>query len=294
MIATARRDETSTDRHRVEFVMGMAVSIDIRDPDVPGSALDGVVRWLHHVDRTYSPYLDDSVISALGRGELTLEAVDQDMHDVLRRCEELRVASDGIFDVFRIPAPNGTWLDPSGYVKGWAIERAAQMLDRAGCSNFCINAGGDIAARGNPRPGQPWLIGIRHPDRPDAVAAVVHATGRFAVATSATYERGAHIIDPRTGQPVTTLASATVVGPDLSAADAYATILFVMGIDGLGWIAEQPHYDAYVIDHDGETSWTTGFDRYRRDRTASVRLESALLRSCRAKSSLRKSMVNAR
>ena len=182
---------------------------------------------------------------------------------MLRECEILRRDSGGVFDVFAVPAPNGTRFDPSGIVKGWAIEHSAAILERHGCGNFCINAGGDIAVRGHPARGEPWRVGIRHPEQAHAVAAVVHASGHLAIATSATYERGAHIVDPRTGQPTTGLASATVVGPDLTFADAYATIVFVMGIDGLDWIAHHPDYDAYIITHDDTTHWTPGFNRYR-------------------------------
>jgi len=250
-------------RHHVEFVMGMAVSIDIRDVDVPETAVDDVVAWLHHVDATFSTYLEDTPISALGRGEIDLEAAGDEIRTVLRQCEDLRIESSGVFDVFEVPAPNGTRLDPSGFVKGWSIEHAATMLEQHGCLNFCINAGGDIAIRGNPAPGEPWRIGIRHPDRADALATVLVASHQLGIATSATYERGAHIVDPRTGRPVTDIASASVVGPDLTLADAYATILFVMGVDGLDWIAAHDGYDAYVITHDDTTRWTEGFQRYR-------------------------------
>ncbi len=250
-------------RHHVEFVMGMAVSIDIRDVDVPETAVDDVVTWLHHVDATFSTYLEDTPISALGRGEIDLDGAGDEIRTVLRRCEELRIESGGVFDVFEVPAPNGTRLDPSGFVKGWSVEHAAAILERHGCHNFCINAGGDIAIRGNPEGDQPWRVGIRHPDRPDALAAVLLASERLGVATSATYERGAHILDPRTGQPVTDIASATVVGPDLTLADAYATILFVMGVDGLEWVAAHDGYEAYVITHDDTTHWTEGFQQYR-------------------------------
>jgi thiamine biosynthesis lipoprotein len=64
-------------------------------------------------------------------------------------------------------------------------------------------------------------------------------------------------------QPTTRLASATVIGPDLSVADAYATAVFVMGVDGLEWIEEQPGYDAYLITHEGQTHWSSDFDRSR-------------------------------
>ena len=65
---------------------------------------------------------------------------------------------------------------------------------------------------------------------------VLDVVGPAAVATSATYERGAHIVDPRTGQPTTDLASVTVVGPDLTIVDAFATAIFVMGLPGLQWL----------------------------------------------------------
>ncbi len=243
--------------------MGMAVTIDVRDPDVPIAAIDDVVNWLHHVDATFSTHKPESPISAIGRGELGLDDTSEEIRGVLRQCEILRRDSGGVFDVFAVPAPNGTRFDPSGIVKGWSIERSAEILEQHGCANFCVNAGGDIAIRGNPSPGQPWRVGIRHPQQAHAVAAVVHAGRRLAVATSATYERGAHIVDPRTGQPTTGLASATVVGPDLTFADAYATIVFVMGMDGLEWVDHHPEYDAYIITHDDTTHWTPGFDRYR-------------------------------
>ena len=251
--------------HHVEFVMGMAVSIDIRDPDAPSEAMAEVVAWLHHVDATFSTYIDDSPISRLGRGELDLDDATDEVRDVLRLCEEMRIDTDGAFDIFEVPAPNGTTLDPSGLVKGWSIELAARILERSGCANFCINAGGDIAIRGRPVAGELWRIGIRHPDQIDQLATVVTARGPLAVATSATYERGAHIFDPRTHQPTTELASVTVVGPDLTVADAYATAVFVKGLDGLDWISGRPDYDAYAITHDAITTWTPGFERYRRD-----------------------------
>ena len=259
--APGRQDRDGT--HHVEFVMGMAVSIDIRDSEVPVDAIAEVIAWLHHVDATFSTYIDDSPISRLGRGELDLDDATDEVRDVLRLCEDMRLDTGGAFDIFEVPAPNGTTLDPSGLVKGWSIELAAGILERSGCANFCINAGGDIAIRGRPMAGEPWRVGIRHPDRIDQLATVVTAEGPLAIATSATYERGAHIIDPRTRQPTTELASVTVVGPDLTVADAYATAIFVMGLDGLDWISERPGYDAYAITHDAITTWTPGFVRYR-------------------------------
>ena len=145
------------------------------------------------------------------------------------------------------------------------MERAAALLEANGCRNFCLNAGGDVVLRGEPEAGRAWRIGIRHPNHAEALALVVQSHGSLAIATSATYERGEHIVDPRTGLKPLSLASATVVGPDLTLADAYATAAFVMGLDVLEWIADFAGYDAYVITRTGSTHWTPGFNKYRLD-----------------------------
>lgn len=242
--------------HHVEPVMGMAVSIDVRD-DIAPSALDEVVAWLHHVDATFSTHRLDTPISRIGRGELSVDDVTDEVTEVLLLCEELFDDTGGAFDAWSVPAPNGTRFDPSGVVKGWAIERAAWILERHGAANLCINGGGDVVVRGHVRGDEAWRIGIRHPTEPTMSAAVVHGSGRLAVATSATYERGAHIIDPATGEPTADLASVTIIGPDLTRVDAFATAVFVMGLDGLLWLMDaHPDHAAFVITHDARTVWT--------------------------------------
>jgi len=255
--------------HHVEDVMGTAVSFDVRDGTTDRRGIDDqglreAIAWLHHVDQTYSPYIDDSPISQLGRAEITLDDVDDEVADVLLMCEHLNDDTNGAFDAFAIPAPNGTMLDPSGFVKGWSIERAAEILEAHGHTDFTINAGGDIAVRGLAAPGTPWTVGIRHPDDRGLLAMALDVSGPAAVATSATYERGAHIFDPRNGQPTTELASVTVVGPSLTWVDAYATVLFVMGLEGLAWLARHPEYDAMAITRDDTVITTPGFDAWRR------------------------------
>jgi thiamine biosynthesis lipoprotein len=251
-------------QHHIEFVMGMAVSIDIRDDVVSSDAIDEVVRWLHHVDATFSTYQPGSPISRLGTGAATLDEMSPEVMGVLALCEELYDDTGGAFNAFVVPAPNGSHLDPSGVVKGWAIERCADILERHGAANFCINAGGDVAVRGHARPDEPWRIGIRHPDSPTRSAAVVAGAHRLGIATSATYERGAHIIDPATGEPTADLASVTIVGPDLTYADAYATAVFVMGPEGLNWLAEHhPDYAGFLITRDDTALSTSNFAAHR-------------------------------
>ena len=246
--------------HHLEHVMGTAVGFDIRDA-AGADGLDAAVAWLHHVDETFSTYRLESPISRLGRGELGLDGVSEEVRSVLLLCERLRHETNGAFDALAVPAPNGTNLDPSGVVKGWAIERAAEILERHGHTGFLINGGGDIAVRGLAAPGRPWTIGVRHPHDAGAVVATIEASGPFAVATSGTYERGAHIIDPFNGLPIADLASVTVTGPDLTFADAYATAVFVMGEVGLEWLAERPGYAGCVITHDGDMRTTANWPR---------------------------------
>ena len=255
----------------VEQVMGMPVSIDIRDEHGPAgrAAIDEVVAWLHLVDDKWSTYRDDSGITRFARGQLRTEDLPEDMDRILDDCEALRIETAGAFDI-HIPAPNGTMLEPSGYIKGWAIERAAELIELVGGRNFCINAGGDVVMRGEAAPSTPWSVGIRHPDYVDQFADVLQFTGAWAVATSATYERGNHIVDPRTGRPANEVRSATVVGPDLTRVDVYATTLFVTGLDGLALLLDQPGYDAFLITHNNECISTPGFDQHRLAQSASA------------------------
>jgi FAD:protein FMN transferase len=243
--------------HHVEAVMGTTVSIDLRDDTDGTAAIDEVVAWLHHVDETFSPYKATSEVSRYGLGELTLGELSPEVLDVLGLCEQVHETTGGAFDITRVPSPNGSTFDPSGLVKGWSIEHAAAIVERHGGANFCLNGGGDMVVRGNVDDGEPWSIGIRHPDHADQFADVLRVTGPIAIATSASYERGAHIIDPRIGAAATELASVTVVGPDLTFVDAYATALYVLGEPGLALITAQPGYGAYVVRRDGTATSTS-------------------------------------
>jgi thiamine biosynthesis lipoprotein len=238
-------------RH-VEPCMGTVFSFDLRDPDIPPAALGEAVAWLHWVDATFSLYRAGSDISRLGRGDIRVAACAPEVQEILDLCERLREATGGYFSAYA----SGV-LDPSGVVKGWAVERAAGMLRAAGSRNHSVNGGGDLQLAGGPEPGRRWRVGIADPLRPGTVATVI--AGRdMAVATSGTGERGAHIIDPRTGLPAGGLASITVVGPRLTMVDAYATAAFAMGDAARDWIEALPGHEAYAVTADGRTWATSG------------------------------------
>jgi len=242
---------------RVEAVMGTIVSIDVRDPD-PGTpaivaATDAAVAWLHDVDARFSPFRETSEIRRLDRGTLALDDCHQDVRRVLRACEGLRRATDGAFDA-RGHRP-GDGLDPSGYVKGWAVDESAELLVAAGARSFAVNAGGDVLVRGEPEPGRAWRVGVRDPRDAARVAAVL-ALRDAAVATSGLYERGGHIHDPRSGATPDAFASIAVVGPRLAVADAFATAAFAMGSPGPAWVASRPGFGVLAIDAVGVGHWS--------------------------------------
>ena len=234
-------------RH-VEHCMGTVFSIDVRAPGVERQAVDSVVEWLHWVDATFSTYKRSSQISRLARGELAVHDCAPEVAMILQRCGDLTAQTRGYFSAYR----DGR-LDPSGLVKGWAIQRASELLTERGSRNHCVNGGGDVQCAGNPRPGQLWRVGVADPRQAGHLIGV--ATGQnFAVATSGSAERGDHILDPKRQCSPTELASVTVVGRHLADVDAYATAAFAMGHDATDWIGSLANCQALIVFADG-TQW---------------------------------------
>jgi thiamine biosynthesis lipoprotein len=242
-------------RREVRHIMGTPVGIDLRD--AREIDVEPAFEWLRYVDATFSTYRDDSDISRLERGEINLAECRPEVDEVLTQCMVLGHETRGYFTV----RPAGR-LDPSGLVKGWAVAGAAERLAAEGAENFCINAGGDIVARGRPGPDRLWRVGIRHPEDVGRLAAVL-ALEDQAVATSGEYEQRNHIADPRTGRRPTGLLSVTVVGPDLALADAYATAAFAMGTDGPAWTTTLTGYEAMCITSGHRVLQTPGLSRHR-------------------------------
>jgi FAD:protein FMN transferase len=238
--------------------MGMPIVLDERD-ELDDATIEAVWDELRRADALFSTYKDDSEISRLNRGELALADAHPDVREVLARCEELRVITDGYFDAGRVLESG---VDPSGLVKGWAVDRAGDLLDKTGARNYSLNAGGDIRLRGAPLPEPRWRVGIQHPRVRDKIAAVVEGND-VAVATSGAYARGEHVVDPHTGRPPAGVLSVTIVGPELATADAYATAAFAMGEAGPEWTASLGLYEAMTILADDRVLLTPGFPSVR-------------------------------
>ncbi|WP_327072278.1 FAD:protein FMN transferase [Kitasatospora purpeofusca] len=242
-------------RH-AEHVMGTVFSVTVRDPGPrTGPALERAVARLHEIDALFSPYREDSAVSRLDRGEVTVGQCHPDVAEVLARCRETAAQTGGWFTAH----PAGR-LDPSGWVKGWAVDEVCRALCAAGSREHCVSGGGDVRTTGGP-----WRIGVANPLLPGTLAAVLTGTG-LAVATSGTAERGAHIMDPFTGRPAVALASLTLVGDPgtgLARTDAWATAVFAMGPErGLAWAEQQAGIEALAVLPDGRRLRTGGLSRH--------------------------------
>ena len=240
---------------RVEHVMGMPIVIDIRDQGAACGLLDRAFDEFRTIDERFSTYKDDSEITRINRGDLAIDDAHPDVHDVLARCDALRVETRGFFDVRAI---SSSAIDPSGLVKGWAVDRVGELLGEAGMRDFAINAGGDVIVRGRGLPDGCWRVGIQHPTIGDKIAKVVVAND-LAIATSGAYARGDHVVNPHTRRPPGGVLSVTVTGPVLAIADAYATAAFAMGTNGPAWTARLRGYEAITILADERVLSTPGF-----------------------------------
>lgn len=155
-------------------------------------------------------------------------------------------------------------LDLGAVAKGLAIDLAAQEL--AAYADFVVEAGGDMVARGRNDSGEPWRVGIRHPDDPTVLIDAIEVSGA-AVCTSGGYERvrergaGHHILEPRTGRSPAETRSVTVVEDTAMAADAMATAAFVLGpVAGRAFL-ERHDAEGLFISPSGRHAATAGWRR---------------------------------
>lgn len=244
---------------RTVETMGTVVSFRVRS----GAGADQSVAiglasaraTLLRADAVFSTWKSESPMSRLRRDEITVGDTAAEVAEVLERCALARRLTGGWFDPWA--APGG--VDPTGLVKGWATQRALDVLIAAGVEAAIVNAGGDAALWGTREGGALWRMGIQNPFDRTTVACVAEPVA--AIATSGCYARGAHIFDPFSGRAASAAASATVTGPELDLADAMATALVAGGEAALQHVASVPGYEALIIGHDGRFTTTTGFPK---------------------------------
>ena len=217
-------------------------------------AFNEAEKFIYHVDELFSTYKENSIISQLKREEIEISSCSHEVQEVWALCKKAMELTGGAFN---------PWLkgfDPSGLVKGWAAQKCGEIFEKYGVENSLVNAAGDLALRGGLlKDGEvmPWEIGIRNPEIKDEIVESFKInTG--AIATSGSYEKGAHIYDPFTNLIAIGARSATVIGPDAAIADALATALMVAGKDGALWFnkPELKSYSIFVIDRNSNQSWS--------------------------------------
>lgn len=239
----------------VEMIMGMPISIHVKaaDPSRPeiASAAHNAFATLHKVDDLFSMWRGDSELRRLQVGDIAAGDCHPWQAEILELALRAEGITDGLFSAWHATGGRGrAAYDPTGIVKGWAVERAAELLRVVPRISFCHSAGGDlVVGTGTGMTGiaPAWLIGIESPYAAGTYAASVEVT-TGAVATSGSAARGAHVIDPRTGVPIARPGSATVVGPDLTWADVWATAAYVDPVGASRLLRERaPGYSLTVL-----------------------------------------------
>ena len=220
-------------------VWGTIVDVDIASSVVSEDGLNQgmqqVIDLCKQIDSDFSTYIDTSWITRLRTNQIEISSCPLSVQEVWELCLQAKHLTDGAFDPWAVEGG----FDPSGLVKGWAADKCADLLLSLGIAHVQVNAAGDLSLRGGFYDGvvKPWRIGVVNPENR---AEVVETFEIFdgAIATSGTYERGAHINDPYTGLIAIGAQSATVVGPLGWLCDALATALMVAGTDGAKYFAQ--------------------------------------------------------
>jgi len=226
--------------------MGTAVSVHIDDvvpQEIADDAWESVGVFLRDIEDRFSTFLPTSEISRINKGELHVLDASPDVVEVLDACTWLEHLSDGVFNARR---PDGS-IDPAGFVKGWAAERAARLLAEAGLKNYYLRIGGDIQSHGTQATGDKWRVGIVDPHDATRIHSYVDIPENWAIATSGVAERGQHIWGKDSQPTNSQFSSMTVIGPHLMWADAFATIAYALGDAGIDWVEKFPDYTAFTL-----------------------------------------------
>lgn len=248
--------------------MGTAFVFKIRDEYQP-ETLAAAVEKLHEADRIFSLYKPESPLSQLSRGETTVAKCPPVVDFIWNECEKWEKLTDGWFS----PFTREHTFDPSGLVKTWAAQEAANVLLAAGVKDFTMNAGGDILISDAASDPVDWRIGISKPvsiaDENAGVFTVLDLKGtRFrAVASSGHAERGDHIWNPKNGDWASReVSQVTVIAADIVTADVWATASYAMGTGAIERVIA--YNRAHLNDHiqlimqlpDGDVLGTTGVE----------------------------------
>lgn len=290
--AFATRNPVADLVHRSTFAMGTPIRLSLLQSEFTSQAANGAFRRLQDVDGLLTVHNASSALMQVNAGQAV---AGTELSDVAKAALHFGSLSEGAMDVTVLPAmrrlgfipgtsagglidyaqldvsgrtvrmrTSGVGADFGGIAKGYGVDQAVTAARSAGATAALIDAGGDLFALGRPEEDRPWKVGIRHPERANDLVATLEVENE-AVATSGIYmqkrmvngKEVSHLIDPRTGQPVSHVVSATIVARDTMTADALATAVSVADRNqGQHLIESQPGVEAFLIYADG-TSFTS-------------------------------------
>ncbi len=283
----------------------VSLEIDTQDELKGQRCATQVFDEFQRIEQLMSPYIPSSEISRINNeAGNTVVAVSPELFKLLQTSIQFSELSDGAFDIsfasigylydYRkhiqpdaahikqsLPGVNyrnielkdntihfsqpGMRIDLGGIAKGYAVDRAIDLLQQCGIQSGIVTAGGDSRIIGD-KNGRPWIIGIQHPRNKQAYALRIPLSNT-AISTSGDYERYFltnderihHIINPRTGRSAKKSWSASVIGPDATTTDALSTTLFILGAEkGIKLINTMQNLDAIIIDDKGKINYSSG------------------------------------
>ncbi len=265
------------------FLMDTFVHIEIRDKLTWAGrkwAAARAIRRMKELEDSFNYFQSGSEIAKINRLKINEKFVlTNEMFKVLNFSRKIRRKTGGAFNITATPfkiSENGWVLDKTkktirlkkkgikinlgGVAKGFIVDQGIRALKKSGVRNALINAGGDMYCMGDGSDQGGWKVGIRDPQDSRKVIGTFRVRDK-GVATSGSYERSSHIIDPRTGYPVEKiLKSVTVIAKNCRTADALATALYVLGPrEGLSVIENILRAECVIVDEKGETYISKGF-----------------------------------
>jgi thiamine biosynthesis lipoprotein len=231
--------------------MGMPIQITYEGEE-DGLLETQIIQCFDALDAQFSTYKKTSDVSLFNKHKLPESKQNSSFKDVFSACDYWKAQTHGAFDAFY----EGSY-DPSGYVKSLAIHQASELLRAAGIGYFTVNASGDVLVASNIA--ESWNVALQNPKNKHGSIGTIRAKN-LAIASSGTYERGAHITNPKSGKPVRSLLGITVIGRDIIAADVLATAAFASETSWNTLIDDFDGYEALVILKDGTVQMSSGFE----------------------------------
>jgi len=252
------------------LLMDTFAEISCLSPDKRNAmdAMDEAFKEMRRIEKVFSKFDKDSELSRLNRLAGKEEViVSPGLFGIIERSINYSEISGGSFDITAGSKIQGRYkdllldrgsgsvhflsrnlkIDLGGIAKGYAVDRARDILSSYGIKNALVNIGGNMFALGSPPGRESWRIGIRDPKDKRNIIYKLNLKDR-AVSTSGDYERPFHIINPLTGNPAEDIGSVTIVAGSAEEADALSTAVFVMGIQqGLKFVKTLKDVEVYIV-----------------------------------------------